>query len=132
MKSNAIPIPKSSMARTRIGSENTIHYSEEDALLIMDDQDYAFYCRLVVGLNQKLSLIQDVTLRYQNQAILDHIMDSRQEREVPPTTNQKSSNDILMADKFAVKSSQQVFDVVRMTAAAQIEYNELIFELDLE
>ena len=117
MKSRSIPIVKS-LIESQQSSE-----AEQEALLA-DYKDYVFYSRLITGLSQKQLHTQDVSLRYQNQALIDHIIDTRHERS---TSKKQRTNDVPYSS--CGMESYQVLDVVR-NALSQVE-EDLIFDLEL-
>ena len=80
-KSQSIPITRTSKSRT------------EDAELkreamIADFKDYQFYSRLVDGIQQRQNKSRSIDLRYQNQALINHLTATRNMRiSSPPVDN---------------------------------------------
>jgi hypothetical protein len=73
MKSRSIPITTVAQSASQMEEE---HELEQDNMLA-DYRDYVFYSRLVNGISRKQESTQDRTLRYQNQALLKHIVLTR-------------------------------------------------------
>jgi len=59
-----------------------------------DYVDYCFATRLVNGMQKRQSMTHDISLRYENQALIDHIIATRQNRSsveaVFPTSGSRS------------------------------------------
>lgn len=49
--------------------------------LIADYKDYVFYDRVVKGMKRRQDRTRDITLRYENQALIDHIVRMRHTEE---------------------------------------------------
>jgi hypothetical protein len=90
-KSNSIPI-----AITSKGARNEAK-QQLDAAKMADFNDYLFCSRLVNGMKERQRDSCDVGLRYQNQALIDHIVCTRnspKKVKIPEATSLRSSNRI--------------------------------------
>jgi hypothetical protein len=141
VKSKSIPIARSS-------DEWRERQVEEQEAMVADYQDYVFYNRVVDGIRKNQQTTQDVQLRYQNQALIDHITLVRNSQRLissaqttaskvlslrlPPSTFRKhhfytggntDTNEILRAVK----------DTLALVDSRDMVANEdgLIFEMDI-
>eukprot|EP00529_Nitzschia_sp_RCC80_P035505 CAMPEP_0113487718 /NCGR_PEP_ID=MMETSP0014_2-20120614/25649_1 /TAXON_ID=2857 /ORGANISM="Nitzschia sp." /LENGTH=186 /DNA_ID=CAMNT_0000381415 /DNA_START=322 /DNA_END=885 /DNA_ORIENTATION=- /assembly_acc=CAM_ASM_000159 len=73
-KSQSIPIQR----RGSVGGGHHYEQRMQEEEMMADYVDYCFCERLVSGMQRKVSFqIHDVTLRYENQALIDHIIMTR-------------------------------------------------------
>jgi hypothetical protein len=70
-QSSSIPITGNSKA-----ARDEADQQERDAKMV-DFQDYLFYSRIVHGMKQRQTKARCIDLRYQNQALIDHITYTR-------------------------------------------------------
>eukprot|EP00429_Kryptoperidinium_foliaceum_P086781 CAMPEP_0176191918 /NCGR_PEP_ID=MMETSP0121_2-20121125/4704_1 /TAXON_ID=160619 /ORGANISM="Kryptoperidinium foliaceum, Strain CCMP 1326" /LENGTH=144 /DNA_ID=CAMNT_0017530591 /DNA_START=110 /DNA_END=544 /DNA_ORIENTATION=- len=70
-QSQSIPIANSNRGPTDEEAEQYHH------AMLADYKDYCFYSRLVEGMRRKQGKTKDVALRYENQALIDHIVRTR-------------------------------------------------------
>ncbi len=71
-------------------SQKSRGFTEEEAELyhhamIADYKDYVFYSRIVEGIRRKQGSTKDIALRYENQALIDHIVRTRNAHNKRPT-----------------------------------------------
>jgi hypothetical protein len=73
--SRSIPISPDKESMKRARAEASIHRDE----IMADFADFVFCSRLVHGIQKKQSFTHDVSLRYENQALIDHIIATRRD-----------------------------------------------------
>ena len=138
-RSRRIPIDRP----TQLGYEQAERHQQS---VIADYKDFVFYSRLVDGMRKKQDATQDIRLRYQNQALIDHIVYTRNTRETtcdppqtippPPTSIYRNKfkqergedNDAPAAIMSAVSA---VMSLINEKEDERDEEDELIFEMDL-
>jgi hypothetical protein len=108
--------------------------------IMADYVDLCFATRLVNGMQKKQSFTHDVSLRYENQALIDHIIATRQNREgqqellfgsrrnsvrIPPRSN---SNDKLKrpSHPYQQEEEQEDYDSIR-----EEDDDTMIFDMEL-
>jgi hypothetical protein len=116
MKSRSIPIA----SKDRRENENSLTELEREDILA-DYKDYCFYTRLVAGMSRKQQMTRDVSLRYQNQALIDHIIDTR--RDDSPSRNQRKRNTPYFCNGNAVVQDVPVL--------IEVESDDLIFDMEI-
>jgi hypothetical protein len=83
MPSTAQSSPSRSIPIHRNGANGTRRRSQDEALqreaAMADYVDFCFASRLVSGMQKRQSYTHDVSLRYENQAVIDHIIATRQD-----------------------------------------------------
>jgi hypothetical protein len=121
------------------------HELEQDNMLA-DYRDYVFYSRLVNGISRKQESTQDRTLRYQNQALLKHIVLTRY--GTPPSnsddegcySNNRSRSSQLQQyqqqqgrgfEDFGDRGTISLAELTRPRRGITDLDQELIFDLDL-
>jgi hypothetical protein len=70
-QSQSIPIVKNNRGPTE--EEVELHHHA----MLADYKDYCFYNRVVEGMRRQQGKTKDVALRYENQALIDHIVRTR-------------------------------------------------------
>jgi hypothetical protein len=89
--SRSIPINTNNMQARRLARADEA-FEREAAMA--DYVDYCFATRLVNGMQKRQSMTHDISLRYENQALIDHIIATRQNRSsmeaVFPTSGSRS------------------------------------------
>lgn len=93
--------------------------------LIADYKDYIFYSRLLEGMQEKQDKTSDRALRYENQALIDHIVRTRHGWQ--SSVYEKDSNQNLPGHCIDLESI--VHDVICLTSNEENE--DMIFEIDL-
>lgn len=98
---------------------------EQREAMRADYQDYIFYARLVAGMKQLQDKSRSVDLRYQNQALIDHITYTRNSESIKKTSlsfkNSFSRND---REKAAVYLSDTL-------ALITDDECDMMFEMDI-
>ncbi|KAG7372532.1 hypothetical protein IV203_018675 [Nitzschia inconspicua] len=85
--SRSIPINSNNTRSRRLArAEEAL----EREVAMADYVDFCFASRLVHGMQQRQNRTHDVSLRYENQALIDHIIATRQSREAFPTSESRS------------------------------------------
>ena len=69
--SRSIPIAKGNRQTPEEEAESQHH------AMVADYQDYCFYARVVQGMRRQQGKTKDVALRYENQALIDHVVRTR-------------------------------------------------------
>lgn len=127
-KTRSIPIVQGNDPYSQTEAE-LHHYA-----LLADYKDYAFYSRLVEGMRRRQGATKDVALRYENQALIDHIVQTRHNRKAT------SSYDGLIDESY-LPDSQQLraaaghsdgFVRGTTTATSNMEQEEdMIFDIEI-
>jgi hypothetical protein len=120
MKSRSIPIA----SKDRSDNESGLTELEQDEMLA-DYKDYCFYTRLVAGMSRKQRMTRDVSLRYQNQALIDHIIDTR--HEASPSKKQRKRN----MPYFCYEDASDVLQSVVRDGLIEVESDDLIFDIEI-
>ena len=71
MQSRSIPIAQSNREQTEEEADR------QHNALVADYKDYCFYSRVVEGMRRQQGKTRDVALRYENQALIDHVVRTR-------------------------------------------------------
>ena len=130
-KSTSIPIARS----TNYSKEDAERYQER---MIADYKDYIFFSRLVDGMQRRQGNTKDKELRYQNQALIDHIISTRHGKDAPrmPHTSSlrecgthhynrtQSTADLVSTVSEAVKLANDALSLLE-------EEEDLIFDLEI-
>lgn len=106
---------------------------EEQEAKLTDYQDYLFYSRVVGGIEKQQNKTRDARLRYQNQALIDHINYIRhcqtppRGRPVPkmPSINSQLSH---LARKGVLLAVQET---LALADDARDDEETLIFDIDI-
>jgi hypothetical protein len=99
--------------------------------VMADYKDFVFFHRLVDGMRKKQNMTKDVELRYQNQALIDHIIRTRH------GNNTTSSSDRMPAWHGSSSSTANllstVSEAVRLVNEVDFtdEEPDMIFELEI-
>ena len=109
--SRSIPIHPNPESRRRHHEETL----QREAALA-DYVDYCFASRLVHGMQKRQSYTHDISLRYENQAVIDHIIATRRDDEavLSPKTRRyvaparRDSNDKLKGGRL---EDEMIFDM---------------------
>lgn len=80
--SRSIPIYRNNNSVKRARAEAIIQHDER----VADYADFIFCSRLVHGIQKKQYLTHDISLRYENQALIDHIIATRRGETSTPTS----------------------------------------------
>ena len=74
----------------KLSNEEISLADEKHAEFVADYRDYIFYSRLVEGMGKKQKQIQDINCWLENQAIIDHIVQTRKSEVFVPHSNEQS------------------------------------------
>ena len=112
-------------------------YERQEGDMVADFKDYLFCSRLVDGMRKQQRHRQDIDLKYQNQAVIDHIIHTRREvsdsssaasvmphpstLRTPPSSSYYHNSPNVVPAHNAI---QQVLDLVE-------DDDELIFDMEL-
>jgi hypothetical protein len=109
---------------------------EEQEAMMADHQDYLFYSRVVGGIQKQQEKIKDAKLRYQNQALLDHMKYIRS-CQTPPRTTSTAPKMPSINSELSRLSQKGVLLAVHKTLSIvdakdmRNEEESLIFEIDI-
>jgi hypothetical protein len=109
---------------------------EEQEAMMTDYQDYLFYCRVVGGIQKQQEKTKDAKLRYQNQALIDHITYIRS-CPTPPRTTSTAPKMPSINSELSHLSQKGVLLAVHETLSIldpkdmRNEEESLIFEIDI-
>jgi hypothetical protein len=112
------------MTRTQsipIRSKAITDRDEEDqhrGAIVADYQDYLFYSRIVGGMKERQDKSRSIDLRYQNQALIDHITNTRNSTLEAPILHPFSSY-------------EQVAHCVSQTRTLINEEVDMMFDMDM-
>ena len=125
----SIPIAKGMRAPKEDLLQHDIH-----SALIADYKDYVFYDRVVKGMRRRQDRTRDIILRYENQALIDHIVRMRHTQEPllphPISINSPTLNRGLRR----VKSSANLLECLSSDSEGEWEISDeedLIFDIEL-
>jgi hypothetical protein len=115
-KSRSIPIA----SKDRSEDERSLtELGHEEQLA--DYLDYCFYTRLVAGMSRKQRMTRDSSLRYQNQALIDHIIDTR--HKASPSRKPRKRNMPYFSHENAMVQDVPVL--------IEVESDDLIFDIEI-
>jgi hypothetical protein len=127
--SRSIPIvQRSSQIRRTLVEEA----KDREGAAMADYVDFCFASRLVQGMQKKQSFTHDISLRYENQALIDHIIATRQSRaeeccgEIFPTTSRR--NGVRMPPR--TDSNDKLIPSSRYDDSLH-EEDDMIFDMEL-
>ena len=100
------------------------HKDEEKELgeetILADIRDYAFYKRIVDGIQKQLQYQKNIELKYENQVLIDHIIDTRRCNDLECRRCHQHN--------FPAKMSSRQNEPEQLNT---VECDELIFDIDL-
>eukprot|EP00429_Kryptoperidinium_foliaceum_P006112 CAMPEP_0176016918 /NCGR_PEP_ID=MMETSP0120_2-20121206/8097_1 /TAXON_ID=160619 /ORGANISM="Kryptoperidinium foliaceum, Strain CCMP 1326" /LENGTH=138 /DNA_ID=CAMNT_0017349927 /DNA_START=14 /DNA_END=430 /DNA_ORIENTATION=+ len=113
--------------------------------MLADYKDYIFYSRIVEGMRRKQGNTRDIALRYENQALIDHIVRTRhckssrsQHRLSISPTSVRNFGDVSSGDVLKVRNRDDL--VAHLREASHLcesfghdedEDQDLIFDMDM-
>jgi hypothetical protein len=119
-QSRSIPITGNSKA-ARDEAEQ-----QRDAKLV-DFQDYLFYSRIVYGMQKRQNKARCIDLRYQNQALIDHITYTR---KADPSASQMMHHASTLEGSF--QNSQGLSNCISETLLlVNDDQEDLMFEMEI-
>lgn len=136
-QSQSIPISQKNRGLTEEEAELYHH------AMIADYKDYVVYSRIVDGIRRKQGRTKDVALRYQNQALIDHIVRTRHSQGKSGTLSTSPTSVRNFGDDYSTSNVRRIrtrADLIAHVAdAVQLarddsewdESDDLIFDMDL-
>jgi hypothetical protein len=131
--SRNIPINRDSQSSRRLARAEEAMQQEA---AMADYVDFCFASRLIHGMQKRQSYTHDVSLRYENQALIDHIIATRQNRAddtssrvFPTTGSRRNSLRALLAPRTSRDSNDKL--VASQDDSLHEEWDDMIFDMEL-
>ena len=114
--------------------------------MLADYKDYVFYSRVVEGMRRQQGKTKDVALRYENQALIDHVVRTRHAQNkssglsISPTSVRNFGDDATTSFPSNLRPIRSRADLMaHVSGAVQIasddsewsESDDFIFDMDL-